>query len=62
MAEFADLPVGFSLMLAQRPAAMRRFAALSPEARADVVARARSARSREAMQALADRLSRMDGP
>lgn len=31
MADFADLPVGFSLMLAQRPAAMRRFAALSPE-------------------------------
>lgn len=52
----AELPLGFGLAMAQRPEAMERFAALPEAEREALVNRARSARSKQEMQACADSL------
>ena len=51
-----DLPIGLAFALAQNPGAMKVFAGLPAAAQASLVAQARAAASREAMQALVDRL------
>lgn len=50
-----DLPIGLTMALAEDEQAMRRFAALSDEARAQVIAQASQAASQDEMQALVRR-------
>ena len=50
-----DLPIGLTMALAENEQAMRRFAALSDEARAQVIAQAAQAASQDEMQALVRR-------
>lgn len=50
-----DLPIGLTMALAEDEQAMRRFAALSDEARAQVIAQAAQATSQDEMQALVRR-------
>lgn len=52
-----DIPIGLMMTLAENEQAMRRFAALSDEARAQVVAQAGQAASRDEMQAIVRGLS-----
>lgn len=47
-----DLPIELTMALAEDEQAMRRFAALSDEVRAQVVAQATQAASRDEMQAI----------
>ena len=56
MMEEQELPQGFSMALAQRPEAMRRFAALPEAERRAVVAGCRQVDSKQEMQAYVDRL------
>ena len=52
----AELPLGLGLAMAQRPEAMERFAALPEAERKAVVDKARSARTKQEMQACVDEL------
>ncbi len=51
-----DLPIGFTMALAENEPAMRRFAGLSDDARAQIVAQARQAGSRKEMRAIVQSL------
>lgn len=50
-----DMPVGLTMALAEDEQAMRRFSALSDEARAQVISQASQAASQDEMQALVRR-------
>ena len=52
----AELPLGLALAMAQRPEAVERFAALGEPERQALIARARSARSKQAMQSCLEAL------
>ena len=52
-----DLPLGFAFALEQNPSAMKAFSGASPARQAEILRRARSAASRQEMQALAGELS-----
>ncbi len=52
-----DIPVGLMMTLAENEQAMRRFATLSEQDRAQVVARAGQAASRDEMQSIVRELS-----
>lgn len=52
-----DMPVGLMMALAEDEEALRRFSALSDGARAQVLAQAAQAASREEMQAVVRRLA-----
>lgn len=53
----ADLPVGFTMALAENEPALRRFANLDGDARAQIVSQARQAASREEMRAIVQSLT-----
>ena len=48
--DFQQVPIGFAMALAQNPAAMEAYAALSREAQSDILTRAHSARSEAEMR------------
>ncbi len=54
--ENGELPVGFSMSLAQNPGAMAAFFDMDETARRDVIARSRGVRSGDEMRALVDNL------
>jgi len=47
--DFAKVPIGFGMMLAQSEAAMIRYAALSEEKKQDILNQAKNARSEREM-------------
>ena len=51
-----DMPLGFGMALAQNPAAMDAFSALSGEQRRQVLEKSRRIRSREEMRSYVDSL------
>ncbi len=51
-----EMPLGLGMAMAQFPAAMEKYAALSEEDRRILIDRARSARSRKEMRACVDDL------
>ena len=53
-----EMPLGLGMAMAQFPAAMERYAALSEKDRKTLIERARSARSRKEMRACVDDLLR----
>ncbi len=55
-----DMPLGFSMALAQNPAAMDAFAGLSGEGRRQVLEKSRRIRSREEMRSYVDSLVGLD--
>ena len=52
-----ELPLGFSFALAQNPEAMKRYAELPENARADILQRVHAVSSKEEMQALVSGLT-----
>ena len=52
-----DLPIGFTMALAQNGPAMMAFAGLDDAARQEIVARARSARSKSDMRNIVSSIS-----
>ena len=52
-----DLPIGFTMALAENEPALRRFVGLADEARQQIVTQARQARSREEMQSIINSLA-----
>ncbi|MGN1290331.1 MAG: hypothetical protein ACI4XG_27645 [Bradyrhizobium sp.] len=57
--EFADLPVGFGMALAQNAGAMEAFGTLPEPERARVIAQARQADTRQQMQQLVEQFARI---
>lgn len=52
-----NLPLGFSFALAQNPDAMKNFARLSESEQSEILQKARSVSSKNAMQALVNSIS-----
>ena len=51
-----DLPIGFTMALAENEPALRHFASLNDGTRQQIIAQARRARSREEMRAIVNSL------
>ena len=51
-----DLPIGFTMALAENEPALRRFAGLTGDTRQQIVAQARQARSREEIESIVNNL------
>ena len=51
-----DLPIGFTMALAENEPALRRFAGLADDTREQIIAQARQAGSRREMQAIVQSL------
>ena len=54
--DLQQLPVGFSMALAQQPGALERFGQLSEPEQQAIINRAHGANSEQEMQALVDRM------
>lgn len=55
--DFAKVPIGFGMALAQNEAAMARYAALNEEEKQTVLARAHNARSEEEMHRIVNSIT-----